>query len=163
MNAAAPTYADVSATSPFCTLAGTTQTCTIPIAAPAGADTIGLGFYDGPNGTGNLLGSGTGSTTVTLGQPFTVTIPISAVVASVAFAVTPNTLQGPATGTATLTLIAKDADGNAITGTAPYSAPIAVTNNDTTGAIALSATTFSKPADSIRHTGHSAAPSKPFR
>ena len=149
VNGGTPIFSDVSAVSPLCTTSGTTQTCSIPVAAPAGTDTIGLSFYDAANGTGNLLGTGSGTTTVTIGTPFTVTIPVSAVVASVAFAITPNTVQGPAPATATLTAIAKDADGNVITGTAPYSAPIAVTNNDTTGAITMSATTFTKPTDSI--------------
>ena len=158
VNGGAPNYSSIASSSPLCTTSGTTQTCSVPIAAPAGNDTIGLSFYDGVNGTGNLLGMGTGTTTVTLGTPFTVTIPISAVVAAVAFAITPNSVQGPAAATATLTVAAKDADGNAITGTAPYSAPIAVANNDTTGAITLSATAFSKPTDSITVTYSGAAP-----
>ncbi len=136
LNGGTPTYADVSATSPNCTISGSTRTCSLTIGLPAGAATVGIAIYDGANGTGNLLGSGSNSTTVTLGTPFTITIAVSPVVASASNPVityaTGSTFVTGTAGTATLTFTLADADGNTIlASSAPtFASPLTLSSSD---------------------------------
>lgn len=71
---------------------------------------------------------------------------------SVAFSATPNAVAGLAESFP-LTITVKDGNGNAIQG--PYTAPITLSDSDTTGATKLSATTIasSTQAVSLEYTG----------
>jgi len=126
VNGGTPTYADVSANSYLCSTSGSVETCSLPIAAPAGSVTIGLTFYDAANGTGNLLGQGTGTTTVTLGTPWTITIPIAAYPGSVSVSAQTQTILAPAALSQQATLYVNDPDGNPITGALAATVPITV-------------------------------------
>jgi len=75
------TFADVSASSTLCTTAAGVRTCTINVGAPAGMTSFAVSLYDAATGGGHLLGSGSNSTTVVSGTPFTVAIGINPVVA----------------------------------------------------------------------------------
>jgi hypothetical protein len=163
VNGGAATFSDVSSASAACVPVSGGRTCTIDFSAFPGNDTFVLTLYDGPNGTGNNLGSATTSQTVS-STPFSVAMSVGAVVTSAVFSITPNHMQGPASATATLTVVAKDADGDTISGPAPYNAPITVSENDTTGGVTLSAPAFIKPGDTITiaYTGAAATASTTF-
>jgi len=152
VNGGTPSYASVALGSSLCTTSGTTQTCSVPFGAPAGSDTIGLSFYDGVNGAGNLLGTGT----VTLGAPFSLTIPISPVVATVSNPVVTypsGTSFAPGTaGTATLAFTLKDPDGNTIASASTPSFASALTLSSSDPNIAVAPTSWTGPSQAITLT-----------
>jgi virginiamycin B lyase len=126
VNSGTPTVADVSAGSTLCTPVSGGRSCTIPVNAPPGTDSFVLDMYDAANGTGNLLATGTGTTTVTAGQPFTLAITLQGVSLSVALIPDAGSTLTPA-GTNAYSLAkcfpsqnvdvtGVDADGNAIVG-----------------------------------------------
>jgi len=144
INGAGPTFANVSASSTLCTATSSGRTCAIPVGAPAGAATFVITLYDGPSGSGNLLGTGSVTQTVVLGTAFSVNVVVNGVIATLAIAVSPTSLPAvPGTpSTATITATAKDADGNTIIGPGNYTTPIALTNSDTSGATSISPTSL---------------------
>ena len=78
INGGSATSYNVGPTSALCTTASNTRTCTIPLTAPIGQDTIGVMLLSG-GATAALLGSGSNSVTVTGGTAFSVTVGISAI------------------------------------------------------------------------------------
>ncbi len=155
-NGALPaTIADISAGSPNCTGSAGSRTCTITVQAPLGNDTFAIVIFDGPNATGNQLGSASATANVTP-SGFSVTATVNAVVASYMLTLSTPSLN-PGTNTATLTAVAKDADGNVITGPGGFANPITITNGDKSGAFTLSATSFTGPGQSITISHNSAA------
>jgi hypothetical protein len=152
VNGGTATVANISATSPLCKATSNGRSCTIPVSAPSGNATFTFTFYDGANGSGNVLGTGSASQTVAIGTPFTLSVAVSGVVASLAVSV-PVIDVGPTSVPVTVT--AKDIDGNIIVGPAAYGSPITLTNSDTTGTLALSTTTIAAPnsAVTLAYTG----------
>ncbi len=130
----------------------TTVTALSATSVPSSSTAIALAFTPGngalPNGGPVTIGAtGTGLGSVTPG-----TFQYVPVVQSVAFTVSPAILQGPATGTASLSIVAKDSTNTAITVPGSYITPIAVTDNDATGGISLSAASFTAPGQTITVT-----------
>ena len=133
---------DLSASSPNCTTANGVRTCTMTVDLPLGNDTIALFTYDGPLSGGKPSGHMLAMSTVTagiiegkhnsvamslLGVPAAVTIvPAQSSVASMGTAVT-----------VALTTTVYDAAGNEITGTDPYSEPVAIQASGTRGALSV--------------------------
>jgi len=156
VNGSAPVYADVSATSPNCTTGASGRSCIIPVSAPAGSVLFGGALFDAPNGAGNVLAAGTATQTVVIGVPFSVGLALSGLIANVTITV-PQIDIGPTSVPVVVT--AKDADGNTISGSAPYPTPITLTNSDATGTLALSSTTVNSPNDRITlvYTGQTLA------
>lgn len=156
-----PTTSDISATSPLCTTGSGGRTCTVPLTAPIGSDIFSFTLYDGANGTGNVLGSGSASVNVVAGAPFTVQAAIGGTVAKVSIQTVPAdaALTSGTPATLTLAVIAQDTDGNAIIGGAPYAAPITLTDSDTSGAAVLSTTTVTAPGATVTLTYNGAVPS----
>ena len=114
---------------------------------------MALTFYDGPNGTGKLLGRGGGSTTVTIGQPFTVTVPVVPIVASlgaasIAYSSGSAFINGYP-GTATLVFALLDPDNNVTpaTATTTFAQPYTLSSNDPT--VTVSPTTWTSSAQPI--------------
>jgi len=152
VNGGTPVYSSVASTSSLCTPVTNGRTCTIPVYGPPGADTFVLNVYDGANGAGNLLETGTASTTVASGGTFSLSVTLQGVPASIALV--PDT---GATITSTgvnaysldkcfaaqnVDIDALDADGNTILGAG---APTpALVSSDTTR-IAITAPTVSAP------------------
>jgi hypothetical protein len=134
IDGAAPIYANVSASSSLCTAGSGGRTCTIPVSAPVGTDAVSLSLFDGPSGTGNLLGGGSGTQVVVFGTPFTIVAQLSAAVASAANAVVSfatGTAFSPGTaGTATVTITFADADGNTIPANTQFLTPLTLTSSD---------------------------------
>ncbi len=84
VNGGAVAYSDVSTNSTLCTTGTGGRTCTVPVTAPVGTDSVIIKLYDAAAGAGTLLGTGTATTTVAAGTPFSVSIPVSPVVAYLA-------------------------------------------------------------------------------
>ncbi len=133
-----PVVGDVSGTSPDCTGSGATRTCDIAVKAPLGTDTFTATLYTGPGATGQVLGVGTSSQSVS-GGSFSITMTVDGSAGSIALSVATTTLTPGTPLTQPLTVTVKDAGGNVITGT--YAKAITLTNSDTSGTFALSTTT----------------------
>jgi sugar lactone lactonase YvrE len=135
-----------------------TGQCTVTIAAPIGTDTFTISLYDTQN---NLLSTGSTSQTVVEGQTNTVTVVFGGVIATVQL--TPSTF-GVVKGspsTTTVAVNALDADGNVIVAPpAAYTTPIALSVNDPTNSVTLSATTVTMPGTSVivHYNGSNAVP-----
>lgn len=158
VNGGTPMYADVSASSSYCTAAsGTSRTCTIPIAAPVGATTISLSLLDE---YGTVLGSGQGTTTATLGQAFSLTITINPVAASIAgptLSYSPGTSLAIGTaGTASFTPAYADPDGNAIPASATFATPLSVSISDTNVTVSPASVTSASQAITLSYNGSTA-------
>lgn len=151
INGAAATYADVSASSPNCTTSGTVRTCTVPVAAPIGPAAFALSLYDAQNGGGKLLGKGTGSTTVVLGQPFSLAIAAGPLVGGLGAATlnysTGTSLTIGTVASATGTLGALDPDSNAIPAPATFATPPTLTSSDPH--VTVSPATWTSPSQTI--------------
>ena len=116
---------------------------TIVIDAPVGTDTFVFQTYDEQNGQGNVLSRASVTQNVVLGAANTVSAVLNGVVASATIS-----LQNPAPNagvpaTVGVTVAARDADGNIITGPGDYSVPIRLAISDLTnsGTLSLSRTT----------------------
>jgi len=144
---AAPVIASVAANSPNCTAVGAGRACTVTVSAPVGSSIFTVKLYDGANATGNLLGTGTGTATVTSGSPFTVAIGVTGVAGSIDITATQATFVPGTAATTPLTVTLHDADGNVITGT--YATPVTLTDSDTTGAFTLSATSVTSSTQTV--------------
>jgi len=150
---AAPIIANVANNSPDCTTTGNGRTCTIAITAPPGNVTFTVTLYDGANGTGKKLGTGTATQAIVAGTPYTVAIGVTGIAGSVA--ITAGQIAFiPGTPSSTTVIVAvKDADGNAISGT--YASAITLTTSDTTGAFTFTpaSVTSSTQAITLKYDG----------
>jgi len=151
---AAPVIADVSATSPVCSGSPGSRVCAIPLSAPVGTDTFTATLYDGPNATGNQLGTGSGVQQVTTAG-FSVAIGVSGIAAMIQVMALQSIFMTGQPATTSVTVTAQDSDGNTITGA--YAAPVTLTNSDTTGAFTLSATAISSSTQSATLTYNGSA------
>jgi sugar lactone lactonase YvrE len=124
--------------------------------APAGSDTFAITIYDGASGSGTVLGGGTGSTTVTNGQPFTVTIAVNPVVASLTSPVfvfsSGSSFTVGTAGTASLTFTALDPDHNSIapSSTSAFASPVQLVSSDPH--VAVSPASWTSPTQPITLT-----------
>jgi YD repeat-containing protein len=114
--------------SPGCTPTGTMRTCTATFSLPSGAQTLTVAAY------GATTVRSTVKTTLS-GQR--VTLAVGTSISEISLVLAATTLAGGASGTTTLYVSAYDASGNTIVG--GFANPIALSENDTTGSIALSA------------------------
>jgi streptogramin lyase len=145
-----PTVANLTPTSPNCTAASgsTPLTCSVPVAAPIGADTFTVTTYDQTNAAGNALSSANVAATIIAGQANTVSVILNGVIASIQLILgDANPPQGTAT-TISLTVNAMDADGNVIIGPGNYNTPIALSDSDSTYT-SLSTTSVATPGLSV--------------
>ncbi len=156
VNGSAPAYSDISSTSTACVPVSGGRTCTVPVMAPAGSDTFAITIYDGASGSGTVLGGGTGSTTVTNGQPFTVTIAVNPVVASLTSPVfvfsSGSSFTVGTAGTASLTFTALDPDHNSIapSSTSAFASPVQLVSSDPH--VAVSPASWTSPTQPITLT-----------
>ena len=126
-----------------CTTANNARTCTLNFIATAGQPAITVTLYDAANATGNVLGSATTSTAVTAGQAFTLSLTIGGTIKTITINLSSGFTMGTP-GSATVSVSAFDADGNAIT-SGTFSQPLTLVNSDTSGAFTLSSTTIAGP------------------
>ena len=123
---------DASGTVVASAYAACTATCASQLAVYPGTYTFRIDLFDGPNGTGNVLSTGT--TTSTIGTSATsVSVPLGGgTVAYVDLTLEPATVSSGAPKTLALYVDAEDADGNFIVGSDPYTTPIQLTSTDPT-------------------------------
>jgi hypothetical protein len=156
INGATATYTDVSTTSTVCAAASGGRTCTIPLTAPVGSDTLALSLYDGAAGAGKLLATGSGTTTTTVGASFSVTVTLSPVVSSATSAVftfsSGSTFSAGTAATATVAFTLLDPDGNTITAAATpsFASPLTLTSSDPH--VTVSPATWTGPSQPITLT-----------
>jgi hypothetical protein len=140
--------------------------CHFSIAAPVGPDTFTISTYDAAQTSstpasplGNLLSTGSVSTTVVANTTNSVSVALNGVVAQITFnSATLHLAQG-SPNTINLGLAAKDAAGYTILGSAVnYAVPIILTDSDSSGATTLSRTTIHNPGESTVTIAYTGAP-----
>ncbi len=121
--------------------------CAGTVPAAIGVNTFAVSLNDKPDGTGNTVSAGQTTATIVEGQANVVMLTLDGVIASlqVSFDQANPPVNAPAT--VTLQVKAFDAGGRTIIGPGTYDNPIALSNSDTSGATALSATTIAAPGD----------------
>jgi hypothetical protein len=119
--------------------AGASQTqCSTTVLAPIGSDTFTVNLYDGSNGNGNLLSSGSTTATITEGVANSVNMTFNPVISYLQLLLsTTNELTDTSDPSFAITVHAYDADNNIIVGPGSYidanSNPVSITltDNDT--------------------------------
>ena len=156
----ASTTINVAAGGPGCTTTPTSISCTGTINLVPGTYTFAVKEYDGPSGTGNVLGTGTVSQTLAPGALTNVALTLNGIVTTVQLALNPTTLPSGTATTATLTVMALDASGNVIVGPGVYvdangnPLTIAVTTSGA-GGITLSAAQVTSSANAALKVSYS--------
>lgn len=135
----APVIANVSATAPGCTSSGGTISCSIPVPAQAGTDVYAVTMFAGTNATGATLSSGQATANIVAGQLNTVPVTMNGVVSKVALSLGSPMTTGSVTKVP-LIVTAQDPSGATIIGGAPFTQPITLTSNDTSGHTTVSPT-----------------------
>ena len=105
--------------------------CTVsgPPSPPGQLDNYTLVTYDGSNGTGNALDTGTVSLTPVAGQANSASVTLKGIPATIVISGVPNNFAaGTAGQSAALTVVVTDADGRPITGT--YASPVTINAPD---------------------------------
>ncbi|GAC1304709.1 MAG: hypothetical protein NVSMB19_15720 [Vulcanimicrobiaceae bacterium] len=153
VNGGAPTFANLTPTSANCQVVSGTLTCTVNVPAPTGTDTFAVTTYDQQlNGSGAVpaaaqaLSTATMSATIAPNIANTVPITLDGIVAKVVLTLNPTSTIARTAANIPLTVNAQDADGNTIVGPGNFSAPITITDSDTSGATTLSSSTIAGPA-----------------
>jgi virginiamycin B lyase len=146
----APTIEQISATAPGCTTVSTGLSCTFTVPVPISQSVVlEILSYTSTDGSGTPIAQGflgPINTTVAITTPLGVSLGgvISSIVAS------PAALQPPANGTTqtlSITVTAKDANGNVIIPPGNYPTPIALSvASDPNGAISFSPNPIVSPA-----------------
>lgn len=132
-----PTTVNISATASGCTATSSTITCDVTVIGEAGTDAFTLTSYPQPNAKGTAIATGTASVNSVAGQTVTAPVTLAGTIASVALQITGTYVAGQS-ATIPVSVVAKDASGAQIMGT--YTTPITISDSDTSGATALSAT-----------------------
>lgn len=127
-----------------CTISAGNETCTLTVPGPPGTVSYTFELFDAPGASGNLVGTITQSVAITQGQTTPIDVTIAAVVASVSVsapALVPSTADPGTPSYERLTVVAKDADGNVVTGSAtqPVANAIQLSISDPEQATSLSA------------------------
>lgn len=153
-SAGAPTVANLSATSPNCTMpTGTAPAllCTVSLTSPVGNDTFVVTLYASPNATGTVLGTSTVTAAIAATGTTTVPVALGGIVAKIAVNTQggQSVIPGGYPTTVPLNVQAIDPSGATIVGSAPYNNPITLTNADTSGVTMLSTVNVTSPATTV--------------
>jgi hypothetical protein len=153
------TAVNVSPGSPNCVGGASDLVCTVTVNAPIGTDTFVISTFDGPNGTGNQLSTGTTIATVALNATNTVALVLNGVVAAVRVVLDPSSAPVGTPAVVAVTVVAYDAatPPDVIVGPGNYSTPITLTNSDTSNVTQLSTTQVLGPGTTVtlNYTGAS--------
>lgn len=123
-----------------------TTTCQATLSVFPGSNTFAVNLYDGTNGSGNLLSSGSMTQTIVAGSN-TVNLTFNGVVYAVAVVANPPSLVNGTSGSTTLTIDGLDADGNTIVGPGVYTQPVTLASS--WAHITLSATSVTAPGQTV--------------
>ncbi|NNM99479.1 MAG: hypothetical protein HKL91_06760 [Candidatus Eremiobacteraeota bacterium] len=110
---------------------------------PPGSDGFTITTYDHTGGTGNAISVATPTIAITAGTTNNVTITLAGIPKTLAISGIPSASAGTVLSATALTVAARDADGNTITG--PYASPISLADGDTTGATTLATSGSDSP------------------
>jgi hypothetical protein len=136
-----PVVQNLAANASNCSTSSGTLTCTVSMQVPAGSDTFTVVMYPQPDAKGTALATGTLAVSAAAGQTVNAPATLTGTVASVQLSL-PSSIVPEGVATAIpVTLVAKDANGNAIVGS--YLNPITLTDTDASKATSLSSTTVS--------------------
>jgi hypothetical protein len=119
--------------------------CSLQLLAPFGLDTFTLSLYDGLDGGGDQLSSGSTTLQVIAGNTHDVLVTFNGIPASLQLLVTPSTVNRGTASSGEVEVIARDAGGNIILGPGAYAPPIALTTSDTTGSVTLASSSITDP------------------
>ena len=136
-----------------CAVMTSGRSCQLSVPAIAGGNTLSISAFDGVNGGGNLISTGSARTTVVPATANAVSLTLGGVINSIVLDVDAT---APFTGTPStinLYVTAKDADGSTIIG--PFSQSVSLTNSDTSGVTTLAQSTLAASVASIpiQYTG----------
>jgi len=146
------TFADVSASSTLCATAAGVRTCTITVGAPPGNATFAVSLFDAASGGGHLLGSGSNSTMVAAGTPFTVAVGINPIIAAIVSS-SPSSFNFTlgTSSSVTVTATFADASGQVITGSGNvpnFLNPLTISFNDPH--VTVTPTTLTTPGQTFK-------------
>jgi hypothetical protein len=120
--------------------------------APVGPDVITVSLYDQANAAGNLLASGTVHSTIVAGVTNNVSIVLAGSVRSIAVLPAGGFTVGTPS-TITVSIEAKDSDGNVIVGTYSNSISLGLTDSSKSLALSQSQVTASSPTPTLSYNG----------
>jgi hypothetical protein len=149
VNGGTATVSPLNPTATGCTAVSGGFTCQVVVAAPVGSDTFVIELLDANNA---MLSSVNVSETIATGTANSFGIVLDGVIASLTVSLASAT--PPANGEAqqiALTVNGLDADSNIVMGPGNYSAPISITDSDTSGTTSLSVS-GSTPGTSVTVT-----------
>lgn len=139
---------DISQGSVLCkSAADGSRTCVAGISAPAGSDTFAVSTYDQPNGTGNLLASGSIAQAISATSVSSIKVDLTGVTASIKITLVGSLVADSAPASFPVIVQALDASGNTIIGT--YDRTITLTDADPTGHTSLSATSVTASGSNV--------------
>ena len=119
--------------------------CTVNIEAPIGYDSFTISLYDGQNGSGNLLSTGSTSQSVIAGMNNAIGVTFNGVAAKIALQGNPASLPAGSIGTSTITVTGMDADGNIIIAPGGYASAITLAVSNASGTASISPVTIAQP------------------
>lgn len=138
---------NVGANSPNCKPVTNGYSCTATFEIPIGSNTFTLSAFDGPNGGGKLLSTGSVVATIVAGSANTIAATLGGVIASIVFGQPAAKLVQGTQSKLPIVVTALDADGRTIVSD-PYSNPISLSGGDTNSAV-LSTSNVTSPAASV--------------
>jgi hypothetical protein len=125
------------------------QTCAATLQVLPGTQTFTVSLYAGANATGGVLSTGSTTATIVAGQANAVQIVFGGVVAKLALSLGSAAVTAGSATTIPVFVQAIDAAGYTIVGADPYAQPIALSDDDTSGATTLSTTTVNSPQTTV--------------
>ena len=126
-----------------------TSVCQATLAVFPGSNTFAVSLYDGTNGGGSLLSSGSTTQTIVAGIN-NVNLTFNGVPALVTMAFSPTSLISGTPATSNLTVTVLDADNNAIVAPGNYSDPITLSSGQSY--VTVSPTTLTAPGQTVTVT-----------
>ena len=110
---------------------------------PAGSANFTLAAYDQPNAGGNLIATASPTYTIVAGQANNENVTLNGMPSALSLAVPSATAGTPFASPQSISVTAKDADGNTILGT--YAVPIAISDSDASGASSIATSGSDNP------------------
>ena len=110
---------------------------------PPGAANFTLAAYDQPNAGGNLIATASPTYTIVAGQANNENVTLNGMPGALSLAIPSATSGTPFASPQSMSVTAKDADGNTILGA--YAVPIAISDSDTSGATSIATSGSDNP------------------
>ena len=143
------TFSGTAQLTPVSVVTSCATTCTLLLNVTPGVVTFVIDLYDGANGHGNILSTGTTTQTIVTGKTNTFTIAFGGVVANLALALGSSTVTAGTAATIPVIVNALDASGETIVGSDAYATPITLSDDDASGATHLSGTSIAAPGAAV--------------